>query len=570
MGIKKGFVFLLVMVLILSGFPTTAGASNQGVEIQSYHQVQALAADLKVDDEIVIIYQNQGSVNDLKLTSKQVEAGQQLSEHVDIIKLTDSGKVDSVIAELSKNPNVLAAEKNRTIQTFALPNDADLDKEWQFERIGADKTWDQIDNEETIVVAVIDTGFNTNHPDLIGTTVAGYDYIDDSLEVKDIGGHGTAVSGCIAAIANNEIGIAGVAGNATIKIAPYRVGGFFENDPSLNLGYICAALYDAANRPEVRVINMSFGGYGASPAMRAAIAYTADMGKILVAAAGNEGSHPEYAGEFAVPASYNNVIAVAATDIDNERASFSQHNPMVDLSAPGKNVYTTLTSGDYASVSGTSFASPITAGACAVLLAADPTLTAPEVEMLLKETALDFGEKGRDDYYGYGMIQVDKALARVKPITAQVSVNYRTHVQNEGWQGLVKGDAISGTYGQSLRLEAIEINTDSPVYDLGVSYKTHVENIGWQDFVADGAVSGTSGQSLRLEAIKIELTGADKELFDIYYQVHAQNQGWLGWTKNGQPSGTEGFAYRLEGIKIQVVPKDSPAPGATNKPYIKN
>jgi uncharacterized protein YjdB len=129
----------------------------------------------------------------------------------------------------------------------------------------------------------------------------------------------------------------------------------------------------------------------------------------------------------------------------------------------------------------------------------------------------------------------------------------------------------SGTSGKALRLEGIEINVDSQGYDIGVEYKTHVENIGWQDVKSNEELSGTFGQSLRLEAIQISLTGADADKYDIYYQVHAQNYGWLGWGKNGESAGTEGFGYRLEAIKIVVVPKgsDAPAIDSTLLPFYK-
>ena len=167
--------------------------------------------------------------------------------------------------------------------------------------------------------------------------------------------------------------------------------------------------------PDVKVINMSFGGYMVSAALRTAVENAANAGKVLVAAAGNEGANANYSGELAVPASYNNVISVGATDNTNKIAYFSQHNSLVDLCAPGHKIYSTNHDGNYEESSGTSFASPITAGACAVLMAADHTMTSIQVETLLKETALDFGAAGRDDYYGYGMIQLDAAMARVTP-----------------------------------------------------------------------------------------------------------------------------------------------------------
>ncbi|MBI4857363.1 MAG: bacterial Ig-like domain-containing protein [Acetobacterium woodii] len=147
---------------------------------------------------------------------------------------------------------------------------------------------------------------------------------------------------------------------------------------------------------------------------------------------------------------------------------------------------------------------------------------------------------------------------------------YRTHVQNVGWQVWKSNGLMSGTSGESLRLEGIEIKVDSSDYDLGVEYSTHVQNYGWQDFRSNGIMSGTSGEGMRLEAIKIRLTGADSDQFDVYYRVHAQNVGWMDWAKNGAEAGTAGFGYRLEGIEIKVLPKGSVAPGPTAKPFIEN
>jgi hypothetical protein len=149
------------------------------------------------------------------------------------------------------------------------------------------------------------------------------------------------------------------------------------------------------------------------------------------------------------------------------------------------------------------------------------------------------------------------------------SCTYQTHVQNVGWQDLKSNGEMSGTEGQSLRLEGIKINVNSldTESDLGIEYCTHVENIGWQDFMSDGVMSGTSGQGLRLEAIKIQLTGEDADKYDVYYRVHAQNVGWMGWASNGAESGTAGYGYRLEGIEIQIVEKGADAPGSTSDSF---
>lgn len=541
--------------------------------ITSLAEVPDISSSDNLAQQVVVVYAEAGEANveDLALTTAEVVSGDQVSNRVDVLNVSDATNVDQFIAELEKNPNVLAVDKNEKIEVTALPNDPYITNgsAWHFERIGADQTWDKIANSEPVVVAVIDTGLNVNHPDLIGNTVYGYDFVRNQVDVVDVAGHGTEVSGCIAAVTNNGIGTAGVSGLANIKIAPYRVGGTYDGDTQLDVAYICAAILKAAERPEVKVINMSFGGYGTFPTLEAAVNEAINAGKVVVASAGNEGqSGNARAGQYAYPASYERVISVAATTTDNTRASFSQYNNRVDLCAPGQGIITATRTGGYISANGTSFSSPIVAGACSVIMAADSSLNPAAVETVLKNTAWDLGSGGTDPYYGSGMIQLDNAVASLTAAET-VASTYRTHVQNVGWQGWKNDGEISGTSGQSLRLEGIEIKMNTAGQNVGVEYQTHVQNIGWQGFRSDGQTSGTYGKSLRLEAIQIRLTGADADQYDIYYQVHCQNYGWLDWAKNGESAGSEGLSLRLEAIEIKVLPKGSPAPGSTARPFIK-
>lgn len=402
------------------GINPVAGDEVNYQVINRLEQVPNLSEENNIKQEIVVIYNNSGeaNVNDLSLTTDEVVSGERVSDRVDVIEVSENANVDQIITELEDNPSVLAVDKNGKIEVSALPNDPYINEgsAWQFEKIGVDKTWDKVLNTEPIVVAVIDTGLNVSHPDIMGNTVNGYDYVADQQEVVDLAGHGTEVSGCIAAVTNNGIGTAGIAGLSNIKIAPYRTGGKYDGDNQLDVAYICAALMDAADRPEVKVINMSFGGYGEYSSIKTAIEYAANAGKILVASAGNEGNSSDaHAGEYSYPASYENVISVSATTQINERATFSQYNDKVDLCAPGNAVLTTNHDGSYSSVSGTSFSSPIVAGCCAVLLAADENLMALQVENILKDTALDLGDSGKDNYFGNGLVQLDAALETITP-----------------------------------------------------------------------------------------------------------------------------------------------------------
>jgi len=133
-------------------------------------------------------------------------------------------------------------------------------------------------------------------------------------------------------------------------------------------------------------------------------------------------------------------------------------------------------------------------------------------------------------------------------------INYKTHVQKQGWQDWVWDGDKSGTSGKSLRLEGVRINTEH-VDNLGVTYRTYVQKQGWQAWKKDGEVSGTSGQSLRLEGIQIKLTGSEASNYDVFYRVHCEQYGWLNWAMNGEMAGTSRHSYRLESIQVVLAPK---------------
>lgn len=151
-------------------------------------------------------------------------------------------------------------------------------------------------------------------------------------------------------------------------------------------------------------------------------------------------------------------------------------------------------------------------------------------------------------------------------VTSSPSISYQTHVQDYGWQSWKSNGEVSGTVGQSKRLEGINIKLSN--INGSIEYKTHVQDIGWQDWKSNGQMSGTSGQSKRLEAIQIKLSGEAANQYDVYYRVHAQDYGWLDWAKNGESAGTEGYSKRLEGIQIVLVKKGENAPGSTSRPFI--
>ncbi|EOF07522.1 C39 family peptidase [Enterococcus faecalis] len=155
-----------------------------------------------------------------------------------------------------------------------------------------------------------------------------------------------------------------------------------------------------------------------------------------------------------------------------------------------------------------------------------------------------------------------------RPDEIKPTVNYQTHVQNIGWQGVVKNGEIAGTSGKNLQLEAIKINLSDAALAGNIEYSTHIQNIGWQDYKANGALSGTTGKNLQLEAIKIKLAGDVSRYYDVYYRVHIQDKGWLNWAANGASAGSQAASKHLEAIQIKIVRKGETAPKGSGKAFL--
>ncbi|EHK9426934.1 TPA: C39 family peptidase [Enterococcus faecalis] len=162
----------------------------------------------------------------------------------------------------------------------------------------------------------------------------------------------------------------------------------------------------------------------------------------------------------------------------------------------------------------------------------------------------------------------DTPVAPTKAEEKVPDINYQTHIQDIGWQGVVKNGEISGTSRRSLRLEGIKMNISNSDLAGSVEYRTHVQEIGWQGYVKDNQLSGTSGKSLRLEAIQIRLTGEIANAYDVYYRVHIEDKGWLNWAKNSESAGSQSAAKRLEAIQIKLVKKGEAAPEGSGKAFL--
>jgi type VII secretion-associated serine protease mycosin len=326
------------------------------------------------------------------------------------------------IAAAQADPEVVAVQVDRRVELGPLEvapvraaavdaavvrsDDSYRTDQWALDALRAEQLWG-LTRGAGQVVAVIDTGVLGGHPDLAGQVLTGTDFVTPGGNGWDDGlGHGTHVAGIIAALAGNGVGVAGLAPAA--KILPVRAldatGGGWDGD--IASGVIWAADHGAT------VINLSVGGPNNSDAMRSAVSYAVGRGVVVLAAAGNErqaGNPVEYPAGFDLPG----LLAVAATTSTRVSAPYSNTGAYVDVAAPGDAIVSTYLGGRYASMSGTSMATPYVAAAAALIRAAAPGMSAVDVTKLLVSSADDVERIGRDDDTGTGVIDPAEALCAV-------------------------------------------------------------------------------------------------------------------------------------------------------------
>ena len=373
----------------------------------------------------------------------------------------EGSDIENIAKEFSRDPSVEYAEPNHMAKVQMVPNDTyystsgsfgqsfgDL---WGVKTMLPETAWDTTQGAG-ITVAVIDTGVEISHEDLAANIwvnpgevagngidddqngypddVNGYDFVGAHWYApapdgnpSDVYGHGTHVAGIIAAVGNNNKGVIGVAPKAKIMVVRALdddgYGGDFQ---------IAQAIVYAADRG-ARVINMSLGGSGASSTQADALAYAKSLGVVLVAAAGNSNGDANYF----VPARDANVITVGAISPQLTLASYSNFGAKIDVVAPGSDILSALAAGSlieqqlldqiaagnpsrivgqkYAALSGTSMATPMVAGAVALMLAKSPGLSPEEVRYRLKKNAVDMGSSGWDAKFGSGRVNVNTTLA---------------------------------------------------------------------------------------------------------------------------------------------------------------
>jgi subtilisin family serine protease len=362
---------------------------------------------------------------------------------IDIYQLQtpENVSVEEMLYLLEQNPDVEYAVPNHIRHLAITPNDPLFGQQYALYNPGqvvppgspqgierpdikAAEAWEETRGDEDVIIAILDTGVDFDHPDLDDKLLLnGYDFVNDDSDPTDDNGHGTLVAGIAAAETNNGEGIAGVAWNC--KILPIKIAddtGLV--DVATEILGIERAVQDGAH-----VINLSIAGPGYSQPEGDAIRNAYNNGVVVVAAAGNAGGGTEY------PAAHVECMAVAATDSDDLRTSWSNYGPEIDVAAPGEGIVGPVPtwfwgpgSFPYGSGDGTSLSAPHVAGLAAliisikgleegdVLLDNNDILIVEDVMNIIRYTADDVNYtnySGRDDFIGFGRINMERALVPI-------------------------------------------------------------------------------------------------------------------------------------------------------------
>ncbi len=383
----------LALALTVGTAPASAddlGAAETGVEVAG---VEVDAVDVTDSD------------TSLRSTSGEVTVLTQDghgSPTVTKLRADSPAEAEQIAEQLDAEPEVVAAPTVR-LRAFDLPGNPEplAMQQWNLPMVGAPQAW-TTSQGAGVVVAVIDTGVDPTHPDLVGKVLPEIDLLPDVFPDPLDNAHGTGVASIIAG-AINQVGMAGVAPQASIlPVAALDPAGIGDSST------VARAIIAAADAG-ARVINLSLGGPDRDPVLDQACAYAFSKGTVLVAAAGNSysmGNAVQY------PAASPHVVAVASVDQDGTSSLFSNTGSYIDLAAPGRDVLAAFPGGDYQAESGTSFATPHVAGAMALVASANPALSAAQIVSVTELTAQDDPSgDGRDDQMGHGIVRADRAVS---------------------------------------------------------------------------------------------------------------------------------------------------------------
>jgi thermitase len=320
--------------------------------------------------------------------------------------------VESFVSETIDSRLASYVEPDMKVQAEMVPNDPSWGVQWGPQKVQADWAWNTTVGNSSVLVAVVDSGIDSTHPDLAANYAPlGFDWVNNDTDPKDDLGHGTHCAGIIAAVMNNGIGVAGL---AQVRVMAEKV---IDNTGSGTADTVANGIIHAVEQG-AKIISLSLGDTFDSELVHDAVKYAYAAGVLVIASAGNDNTNAKL-----YPAAYDEVIAVAATDQHDLKAGFSNWGDWIELTAPGVDIYSTMPtyrvymngygySMNYDFLSGTSMACPHVSGTAALLWSRYPTKSRDWVRLWLRYTSNDLGDPGFDTYYGYGRINAREALER--------------------------------------------------------------------------------------------------------------------------------------------------------------
>jgi subtilisin family serine protease len=402
----------LPAALVAGSLVVLTGSSGTAAQLKPYHPKLNghRSATAEFEPNTVLVKFKPKATSSAR-RSAVARAGASVADAVasNVVKLRGDVPAPELLKKVKADPAVDLASLNYKRHISATPNDQYYasDQRPSLATVRVPEAWDLSKSTGSQIVAVLDTGVDAGHPDLVGHLVPGYNAVSSTRpNPVDDNGHGTMTLGLIAAGANNGVGVAGVGWN--VKAMPVKVldanGSGYDADIAEGIDWAVAH--------GAKVINMSLGGPGDNVVLHDAVKRAYAKGVVIVVAAGNDGSDV-----VQYPAAYPEVVAVAATNPGGALTDFSSYGDWVDVAAPGWNLLSTgsraLTPPEYVPYwycTGTSCSAPVVTGIAALVKNKWPTLTPAQVAQRLKVLARDAGPRGIDPYFGYGIVDAYAAL----------------------------------------------------------------------------------------------------------------------------------------------------------------
>lgn len=311
------------------------------------------------------------------------------------------GRETEVASKLNSSYFVASAEPDTLVQSATTPNDPLYPQQWHLGKINAPQAWETTTGSPEVVIAIVDSGVDSNHPDLVDKVINSTNFTT-SISTDDNFGHGTHVAGVASAWTNNDLGIAGVDWYAkllSIKVLDDSGSGFYS--------WVINGIYWAVDNG-AQIINVSLGGPFDSPALRSAIEYAKLSGVTVVAAAGNNGSDTQ----LFYPAAYDSVIGVANTDQADELWTTSNYGSWITVAAPGVSIISTYAGNLYATATGTSMSTPIVTGSIGLIKSIIPNISPEEITGLITQST----ESIHDSEVEFGRIDLNQLVKNAQTI----------------------------------------------------------------------------------------------------------------------------------------------------------